>query len=123
MRLKFLRPGVKFSIWAIDLGEGATEDCPASTFISSLGPTDQGKLVQLLKLHADKGPVMNEQKSRHLRDGIFEFKSGGYRILWFYASDRRTVLTHHFSKGDKLTRELDRAIRMRADFLESEARR
>lgn len=116
MRLKFLREGAKFSIWGIDLGDGTIEDCPALNFISGLNKIEQGKVLQLLKLHADHGPIMNQQKSRLLRDGIYEFKSGRYRILWFYMSGRRTVLTHQFEKGDSLEQEIDRAIRIRAEF-------
>lgn len=61
MRLKFLREGAKFSIWGIDLGDGTIEDCPALNFISGLNKIEQGKVLQLLKLHADHGPIMNHR--------------------------------------------------------------
>jgi Phage derived protein Gp49-like (DUF891) len=43
------------------------------------------KMVRILDYVADAGPPKDAEKSKQLREGIFEFRTkGGLRLLWFY---------------------------------------
>jgi hypothetical protein len=80
-------------------------------------------MLNVMKQHATAGPLLNEQKSRSLRDGILEFKSRqGDRLLWFYPPGARgeTIITHGFHKGAPLTTEIERAKRLRDQYLSEE---
>ena len=77
-------------------------------------------MLNVLRQHAMAGPVLNEQKSRLLEDGIYEFKSRqGDRLLYFYSPVQRglTILTHGFHKGSRLRVEIARANSMRSEYL------
>lgn len=74
-----------------------------------------------MRHHAEAGPILNEQKSRLLRDDIYEFKTTqGARLLYFYTLDRRTMLTNGFQKGDNLDAAIRRAKDMRSAWEETE---
>lgn len=78
-------------------------------------------MLNVLRQHAMSGPLLNEEKSRMLGDGILEFKSRqGDRLLWFYHPSRRgeTVITHGFHKGARLDTEVERAKRLRDLYLQ-----
>lgn len=67
--------------------------------------------------------VKDEQKSRQLGGGIFEFKShhgAGERLAYFYLSGGRTVLSHGFPKGAKVQTQIDRAQSLRTRIMEEE---
>jgi hypothetical protein len=124
MRLSLVRRGSRFDIYALAEGEeghGGSEDCPAQACIASASRAIKLSLTNLLLRHADHGPIYNEQKSRELMDGIFEFKTTqGARILYFYDRTGRTILTHGFDKCSdrRLTREIDRALLLIARWRE-----
>jgi hypothetical protein len=114
-----------FDIFAVNLSGDAIIDCPAKRFIDGLKPKEKKSLVNILNLHAEKGPITNEQKSRKLRNGIFEFKTQqGSRVLYFYSGRRRTILSHGFPKckPGELAEEIAKAMRYRAAFEEFEDR-
>jgi hypothetical protein len=74
-------------------------------------------MINVLRLHAEAGPIWNEQKSRELWDSIYEFKTTqGARLLYFYAPGGMTILTHGFHKGGNLKVEVQRAKEMRATW-------
>ncbi len=75
-----------------------------------MGEASKKSMTKVLRLHGDNGPLRNERKSKHLRDGIFEFKTAqGDRILWFYGSNQTTILTHGFKKKRNYNDEIQRA--------------
>ena len=113
--------GQVFDVYAVDLTTTVNEDCPAAEFISQMPEASRKSMLNVLRRHATVGPIRNVQKSRELRDGIFEFKSRqGDRLLWFYDPERRgdTVITHGFHKGARLETEVARAKRLRDQYLE-----
>ncbi len=117
MRLELVTQGRRYSIWAIVRTEDPP-DCPAIEFLGSLGEASRKKVANVLRLHAEEGPIKNEQKSRFLEDGIYEFKTtAGVRLLYFFTSGQRTILTHGFKKGSKLTMEVRRAKRLRREWM------
>ncbi|MBI2304415.1 MAG: type II toxin-antitoxin system RelE/ParE family toxin [Chloroflexi bacterium] len=109
-------------MWAIDLSNDLQrEDCPAKQFIESLPLASQKSLAAVLAQHGDFGPLKNEQKSRYLEDGIYEFKNRqGARLFYFYARGGRTVITHGCMKPKKkaLKTEIDRAKGLRTKWQE-----
>lgn len=129
MRLKLILRGAAATVYAIDLAEGAGGgDSPAWTFMEELVRLRQPShrsMTRLLELHANSGPVRNQQKSRLLRDGIWEFKTRqNDRLLYFFHGEGRTILTHGFHhrgghEGNRLRAEVDRALALRARYLQS----
>ena len=124
-----LTGGTKFDIYAIDLSDDPeTEDCPAREFIDQLrlasNLASHKSLTATLNLHKDHGPIKNEQKSRPLGDGIFEFKTmQGDRIYYFYEPGGLTILTHGSPKrpSRQLVQEITRAQELRTRFREASA--
>ena len=115
-----IREGERFRIEAIDLSDERPEGgCPARDFLAKLVGPPQKRLTGLLARHANGGPLLNEQQSREIKDGIYEFKTiQGARLLYFYPGTQRlTILTHGFMKGAKLPAEVARAKRYRERYL------
>jgi len=121
MRLVIFREGSFFTIWALDLSvHPDPEDCPAKSFFAALERSSQRTLTNLLTRHADKGAIKNDKKSRHLGDGIYEFKTTqGDRLLYFYDGLGTTILTHGFQKGAQVQAEIKKAKDLRAKWRSS----
>ena len=124
MRLQLVTSGVKFKIHAIDLSNDPVEmDCPAWAFIQSMDTASRKSITAVMKLQTDHGPIKNEQKSRLLGDGIFEFKTRqGDRVFYFYARAGTTVLTHGCKKPKRsqLPVEIEKAQRLRQLYEEAQ---
>lgn len=89
-------------LWAEDDGT-----CEAQDFFDELqeGGKREKRDLQLIerriKRMAHHGVIFNEEQSKELEDGVYEFKaSGGARLLWFYDKTQRRVVicTHGFHK-------------------------
>ena len=120
MKWVLIVEGERFRIEAIDLSDERPEaGCPARDFIDGLPEPTRKRMVAILNRHASHGPILNQQVSRDLDDGICEFKTPqGARVLWFYpGGPRLTVLTHGFQKGSRLRAEIVRAKAYRAAYL------
>ncbi|MDO8690312.1 MAG: type II toxin-antitoxin system RelE/ParE family toxin [Dehalococcoidia bacterium] len=79
------------------------------------------QLTNVLRMHVELGRILNERKSRYLRDGIYEFKTtDGARLLYFFSPDGKTILTHGFKKAkEKVTNtEIDRAVDLKERWSE-----
>ena len=118
--LRTLLEGTNFDISALIQRRGNEEYCPALEFIDQIAEDSRKSILSVIRLHALAGPILNEQKSRLLEDGIYEFKSRqGDRLLYFYSSLQRrlTIITHGFHKGARVKAEVDRAKEMRLEYL------
>lgn len=118
MRRRLLIQGQRFRIHALVLANG---DCPAESFIGQMSEASRKSMLNVLRQHAEAGPLKNEQKSRFLKNDIYEFKSRqADRLLFFYPPGTRweTVITHGFHKGGPLNAEIERARRLRDQYLE-----
>ena len=94
---------------------------PADEFLKVLDVKVQARAYALFVRLADHRMVRNKQKFRILEgtDGIFEFKpTDQLRILCFFTSDRRVILTNAFIKKSNKTpqEELIRAESYKKDF-------
>lgn len=95
-----LRPllnGSKFNIYALAL-DGT---CKMEEFLADVEHLDKREwtsLMAFLERCAEHGPPQNKEKSRPLGDDLFEFKSKGTRICYFYDKGQMIVCTHGFHK-------------------------
>jgi len=103
--LHILYRGHQFELYEIvDNGRKLVSD-----FIETLAESDQKKMLALLKRSADHGLPQNIEKFRHIRDGLYEFKTFGVRLFCFLQKGRIIILTHGAlkkrQKGDADTYE------------------
>jgi hypothetical protein len=120
MRIELLLTGQKFDIYAVVDNNG---DCPCIDFLERLKQEDiasHKSLVSILSAHAQRGPLLNIQKSRPVegKDNLYEFKSRqGARLLYFFQPGGKTILTNGFKKGAAVKQEFDRSEKMRDQYL------
>lgn len=100
MNLVLTARGRKFTIYVVNHSDDPdTPDCPAKDFIEGLVKESLKSMTRVIEEHQNNGPILNEERSREVGDGIYEFKNRqGARVLWFYLPGRRTVLTHGVGK-------------------------
>ena len=99
-------------------GITANGNCLAKEFIEGLAETDKKKVVTLLRRTADNGVPKNEEKFKHVKDKIFEFKSYQVRILCFFDEGKLIILTHGFTKKRDKTpsAEIERAHKLMEEY-------
>lgn len=124
MRVREVRSGY-YQIWALCDERG---DCPTLEFLAD--PVRENtatvkNMLALLDRTAVQGPLFyNQQKCKHLEDGINEFKSGAkgeqqIRIAWFKHNDRVIICTHGFVKPKNYAFDIATAKEYRRRFLAS----
>jgi len=92
--LHILYRGHQFELYEIvDNGRKLVSD-----FIETLAESDQKKMLALLKRSADHGLPQNIEKFRHIRDGLYEFKTFGVRLFCFLHKGKMIILTHGIIK-------------------------
>lgn len=122
MELVLILEGQAFGIYALSRNRGGVRHCPAQEFMAGMSEASEKSLIKVLQRCVASGPMFNFQKSRLLEEGIFEFKSRqGDRLVYFYHPARRgqIIITHGFRKGAKLRTEIDRALALRREYLQS----
>ena len=96
---------------------------PAKEFLLSLNKKMRAKMLRTITLLANNGPLLREPCSKSLRNGIFELRakvgSDDFRVLYFFFSGSRAVLTNGFIKKTQKTprSEIERALRYMNDYL------
>jgi phage-related protein len=97
--------------------------CPVLDFLGGLDKSLRSLCNRMLGLLREyvtyHGPPRSIERCRHLEDGIWEFKTGQLRVLWFYDQDRVIVCTHGFMKKTRKTprREIRQAKELRERYL------
>lgn len=97
---------------------------PAQEFLLSLNKKLRAKLSRLLDMLERNGYELREPYSKHLTDGIFELRaqagSDTSRVLYFFITGRRVILTHGFIKKTQKApnAEIEKAKQYRKDYLE-----
>lgn len=128
MLIEFER-GDRFTVclWAEE--DGA---CETLDFLQALqaGGKHEKQDFQTLTEHrikrmAHHGASYNEEQSKELEDGVYEFKApGGARLLWVYDKTQKRVVicTHGFHKPSSnrgYRPEINKAKSIRKQYLES----
>ena len=112
------------AVYSVEFYEKPDGSRPAEEFILSQDVKMRARLFAVLEYLEDRGPALREPYSKALSDGIFEVRakqgSDISRVLYFFITGRRIILTNGFVKKTVKTppREIDRAKRYRADFLD-----
>ena len=97
--------------------------CPVQTYMESLPVKLEAKTAYMIDLLEKNGIMMREPDSKHLEDGIFElrthFGSDSGRVLYFFFTGKRIVLTHGFLKKTNKTprKEIKKAKSFRSDYM------
>ena len=97
---------------------------PAKDFILGLDIKMRAKVLGIIDVLEEKGNQLREPYSKHLDDGIFEIRgkvgTDVTRILYFFYSGRKIVITNGFIKKTQETpkREIEMAKSYRKDYLE-----
>jgi len=97
---------------------------PAAAFLDGLKPSDQAKMIALLKRAADMGwmNINNREKFKKIADGWFEFKCHQIRMLCYHIG-HDLILTHGFIKEEgRFPCERDQTRRAHQDRTHSEQR-
>lgn len=86
----------------------------------------RAKLLGIIDVLEEKGPLLREPYSKSLGDGIFEIRgqlgSDISRVLFFFYYNKRIILTNGFIKKTQKTpkMEIELAKKYRKDFWERE---
>lgn len=107
MPLKSIRQGASFEICCWKEVGG---DCQLEEFFEELkdsGHPDLDQMLRLIKRSADFGPPRNIEMSRALEgrnaEGLWEFKAGAIRVIWFYEQNKIIICTNSFLKKGRKT--------------------
>lgn len=99
---------------------------PVREYLDSLDCKMRSKTLRTLMLLKERGHLLREPESKALCDGIFELRTvmgdNTGRVLFFFYTGDRAVLTHGFKKKTRKTpvREIEKAIAYRDDYLRRE---
>jgi hypothetical protein len=74
--------------------------------------------LQLFKLMAEEGKILNITKFCHEGDGIYAFKPKPHRFLCFFFVGKKIIVTNGFEKkqDDLPKTEKERAMRYHKDY-------
>ena len=77
------------------------------------------QVLLYIELLQNNGPLLSDNITKHLEDGIWELRPGINRIFYFYYEKNTFVLLHSFRKKTQKTprRELSKAKAERDDYL------
>ena len=110
--------GEAFSIEAYCLDDG---ESLVIQWLDGLPQKHQVRLAVLFERLGDHGKIYNEQKFKHLTgtEQLFEFKVDNVRVLSFFFSGKRVILTHGLVKKSAKTpkREIERAHKIKSEFV------
>lgn len=96
MPLREVRRGQRFTLLVYVRDNGA---CPVAEYLDELPTRERKRIDGLLERAAEYGPPRNREQNAPLTgEDFFEFKAYQIRIFWRYASGRRIVLFHGFTK-------------------------
>jgi len=91
----------------------------AFDYYEALSASQKTKLEYLFQMLGDTGKIRSEEKFRHEGDQIYAFKPIPDRFLCFFYHGGKVIITNAFEKKqDKMTtREKDRALKLKEDYL------
>ena len=120
-----IKQGTRFRLIAIGTQEDEKIRLPYFEFQQEAmhrAPKEWPKMVRILDCVIEAGPPKDAEKSKLLREGIFEFRTkGGLRLLWFYDEGRVVICVNGYIKqGQKTPRQqIDEAIQWKSRYFEA----
>jgi len=120
-----INQGAHFRLIAIGTQEDEKINLPYFEFQQEAlhrAPKEWPKLVRILDYVVEAGPPKDAEKSKQLREGIFEFRTkGGLRLLWFYDECRVVICTNGYVKQSQKTppQQLNEAIQWKNRYFEA----
>jgi phage-related protein len=117
--------GARFRLIAIGTQEDEKIHLPYFEFQQEAmhrAPNEWPKMVRILDYVIEAGPPKDAEKSKQLREGIFEFRTkGGLRLLWFYDEGRVVICVNGYIKqGQKTPRQqINEAIQWKSRYFEA----
>lgn len=97
--------------WQIEFYERDDGGCPVEEFLNGLDRPPRAKVLALIQLLAEQGPVLPFPYSSQARGRIRELRTQygreNLRVLYFGAAAREWVLLHGFTKRTPKTPERD----------------
>lgn len=97
--------------------------CPVTEFINQCPPKHQVKVLRLLSLLEEQGPILPRPYADLLRDGIhelrFKLSRDNVRVLYFFCYQKFIVLYTAFYKNKPRVseKEIQKVIQYRNRFL------
>lgn len=114
--------------WHILFCDEMEQACPVTEFINQCAPRHQVKVLRLLSLLEEQGPVLPRPYSDILYDGIHELRftlsREKVRVLYFFCFQKFIVLYHVFYKNTRKVPEkyIEKVIEYRNDFIKKKSR-
>ena len=101
MPLREVRSGQRYRVLVYVRDSGV---CPVAEYLDGLPERQRKRVDGLLERVAEHGPPRNREQNASLTgEDFFEFKAYQIRLFWRYASGRRIVLFHGFTKKSRRT--------------------
>lgn len=89
--------------------ERANGDKPLEIFLSTLEVKMKAKVFREIAISKQNGNELREPQSKHIKDNLYELRikygSDISRIMYFFVSGRKIILTHGFIKKRQGHRE------------------
>ena len=120
-----IKQGARFRLIAIGTQDNDKIRLPYFEFQEealSYAPQEWPKLVRILDYVVEAGPPRDEEKSKPLREKIFEFRTkGGLRLLWFYDEGSVVICANGYIKQGQKTPEqhIEEAITWKKSYLQA----
>lgn len=108
--------------WTVSVLEEGSR-CRVEQFLVGLDRQAKTRFGVLFERTANEGPIQNDTQFKYIREWtLWEFKSQQWRILSFKIDEERHIILTNGFKEEKSRipkAELERADRMRAEYLAS----
>jgi phage-related protein len=120
-----IKQGARFRLIAVGTQEDEKIHLPYFDFQQEAmrrAANEWPKMVRILDYVADAGPPKDAEKSKQLREAIFEFRTkGGLRLLWFYDAGNVVICVNGYIKQGQKTpnQQIDEAIQWRNKYSEA----
>lgn len=118
IELKRLRKG-RYKLIKFILYTTKSNNTPALDYIQSLEKANRAKVLNSLDRFNKYG--FDVMDTKHLKDGIYEFRIGAARLLYFNDDQGNVVITHGFTKKSNKTplNERRKAFEIRDKYLKN----
>lgn len=120
-----IKRGTRFRVIAVGIQEHDKIRLPYFEFqqqAATSAKTEWPKLVRILDYVAESGPPRDDEKSKLLREKIYEFRTkGGLRMLWFYDAGNVVICANGYIKQGQKTpnAEIETAIQWKNNYLQA----